>query len=331
MTIHRRTRRGLALAGGTALMTALTVLPVGPASAAPATGTLALSATVDQAGTCNATAAPPDQHSTLVDGEATDSIDLSATVSDPADLGDVSTVTGHVTSTGAAALSHGSISSFTISSTGQVSVVKDQGSGSSCDARGFLASFLTVAMPVATKGWLYVTHDQGPDQITQITVLGTSAGTPIVSIFGGPAVHATDRAFLTPDTYQGDFVTQFVGGGFSIGKVASAIAIKGRFVKAGAALSGAKGSGTAYVALPAATSCSKHTATLGWTGKAGQVKSASVLVNGTKQASVSSPRAGSSLVLKNLSATKDLKITANLLMKDGSKKSATRAYVPCRG
>jgi hypothetical protein len=57
-------------------------------------------------------------------------------------------------------------------------------------------------------------------------------------------------------------------------------------------------SGT-YVALPGATSCSAHTATLGWTGKAGQVKSASVLVNGSKQASVTNPKAGSSLVLKS--------------------------------
>ncbi len=331
MTNHRRTRRGLALAGGTTLITALALLPVGPASAAPASGSLVLSATVQAAGTCNATAGPPDQPTPLANGRATDSIDLSATVSDPADLGDVSTVTGHVASSGAATLSHGSISSFRISSTGQVSVVKDQGSGSSCDARGSISSFLAVTLPVATKGWLYVTRDQGPDQVTHVSVVGTGGGTPITSVFGGPALHATDRVFLSPGTYQGQFDTQFVGGTFSIGKAASTNAISGRFVRAGGALSGATGSGTPYVALPGATACSAHTATLGWTGKAGQVRSASVLVNGVKRASASSPKAGTSLVLKKLSATQDLKVTEKLLMKDGSRKTATRSYVPCRG
>jgi hypothetical protein len=334
MTCNRPARRALVLASGGVLAATLAWFPAGSAQAVGGSGALTLSASVDHAGTCSVVGKPPDQPTALVNGRASDTLNLNATVSDPGDIGDVSTVTGSIASSGSVQLGSGSLATFKGASSGHVTLTRAQGAASSCNADGTLTSDLSFLAPAATRGWLYVSRDQtGTHQITMVTVVDTVHGsTQLFMIFGGSALHTTDRTFLVPGSYRADLRTTYYSGPITISKAAtSSTTLSGRFVKAGAALGRAKGTGTPYVALPGATSCSAHTATLGWTGKAGQVKSASVLVNGSKQASVTNPKARSSLVLKKLSATADLTVTARLVMKDGSRTTATRSYVPCRG
>ncbi len=269
-------------------------------------------------------------------GSDTLAVDVTVTNLDPVapDPTDVTHVTGQVSVSGSQQGKSGSTSSYRMSGTGSVTVVPDLGDASLCAVEVGLLGGVTLTVTESKPGWMYLSRAQQQGVTTKLSIVAEDGSEEYLEIVGGPASSATARTFLAAGSYQ-EKAWFTVWGSARLGSVQRAPApsatMSGVFHAAGSALSRARGTGTAYLALPSATSCSKHTASLGWTGKAGKVRSASVSVNGSLAAKAGTPTAGSSLVLKKLSATRDLKITANLLMKDSSKRSVTRSYVPCQG
>ena len=59
-------------------------------------------------------------------------------------------------------------------------------------------------------------------------------------------------------------------------------------------------------------------------------KAGAFFVNGAKKGSDGNPVSGHKVVLRHLSKTADLKITAKLALKGGGSAQATRSYVPCK-
>jgi hypothetical protein len=70
---------------------------------------------------------------------------------------------------------------------------------------------------------------------------------------------------------------------------------------------------------------------LRWKAGAGGVAGGTFAVNGVTRAADGHPVAGHAIVLRHLSSTADLHITAGLALKGGGHATATRTYVPCSG
>jgi hypothetical protein len=184
----------------------------------------------------------------------------------------------------------------------------------------------------AKSGWLFVTRSQGKNMVSEMGIVSATGSTPYIDLFGGPKSRNTERVFLKPGQYEGVNAVVVTSGGFLFLKSATQSAVlTGAFHVAGSALGATRGTGAKYVKFPGSVSCSQHTAMLTWSSMAGQVKSGSFFVNGAKKVSVSSPHAGSHVVLKRLSATKDAKVLVTMHLKGGGTASATRTYLACKG
>ncbi len=233
------------------------------------------------------------------------------------------------------------MSSFALSATGKVTVKNDLADASACRGGGEALGQAMVAFTEHKAGWFYLTRDTAKNSVTTFVVVNEDTGDLVtLDFWEGDESHATSRAFLTPGTYQiaetQTGVAVGTGGIFKRSAHESRSAkvsasLHARFVKAGSAPAGTKGAGRSYVAFPASVSCGTHRATLQWKSSASHVASGAFLVNGSKKASDGSPRGGEKIVLKHLSKTADLKITAKLRLKSGGTATATRTYAPCQG
>ena len=227
---------------------------------------------------------------------------------------------------------------------GNATLTKALGNASQCRTTGFLSVQAQTQFTETKPGWLYVNRNTGASAET-VFVVGnpTTMQTVLFELYVGNASKATARGFLSAGTYivpqwavvlvagDGGGIFKSAPGGGTVERTSLASKMTGKFYAAGSAFGGTKGTAGHYVRFPGSVSCSHHSAKLTWTSRAGQVASASFFVNGKKKASVSSPRAGRSVVLRHLSKTADNTITARLSLQGGGKASASRAYVPCKG
>jgi hypothetical protein len=343
-------RRAVAATACTGVAVALAWIPAGSAQAAVQSAFIAsvsTDATYTGAGTgdCNlltGTAQNQSAESDFSGGTRHASTSTSATFVNSNDATDKVHVKASSSSTITVRKSGQDMSSFALSATGKVTIKNDLANASACRGGGEGLGQALVSFTEHKAGWFYLTRDTAKNSISTFVVANNDLGELVtLDFWEGDESHATSRAFLAPGSYQiaETQVGLAVGNGGIFAKSAGAdrrsakvsAALHARFVKAGSAVAAAKGAGTSYVAFPGSVTCGQHQATLRWKSSAGHVLSGAFLVNGTKKASDSSPRSGEKIVLKHLSSTADLKITAKLRLKGGGKATATRTYASCQG
>ena len=339
--MHRRlrSRHVIAFASCGAVLAAL-ALPVSPASAVTLPppelevgGSVSFSTTSGHA--CSRVGTEPSVPAAFSHGTASQStsMDITVTNTDPVtpDPADTSHATGHVSATGKVKERHGSLVSYSLTGTGKVSVTKAEGAASQCDTTANMTADVLAYFNAHKSGWLYLTRSQVKGIATE-TILESEAGSePYFSLFSGPKSKNTERVFLKPGVYlsiSAFIISSDTGQFFKAPPVAT---LSGAFHTAGAALGKAKGSASKYVAFPGTVTCARHSATLRWKSSASHVASGSFSVNGQKKGSDGNPRSGGKIVLRHLSSTADLKVSAKLSLKGGGSAVATSAYVPCKG
>jgi hypothetical protein len=318
MSSSRSVRRALALTATGGLVAAVAWLPAAPANAAVQAQLLA----VGEAGTssnCTLTSGddnPQTQTPVFSHGQKSRSVDLDATFTNTGNSSDVVQMSGHYT--------------------GTVSVARkgtNLGSVSLTDPTAEVLSVFESQFTESQKGWLYVERTTPAKAgVTELITQNTDTGAAVAfEIYQGGQSHALSRGYVTPGTFSGIMVVGLTAGDTGVLlKRAPTSSLSMVFHKVGSAVAGTTGPGKRYVEFPGAVSCSKHTATLGWKASAGQVDSATFLVNGRQKALDGTPRGGDRIVLRHLSSTDDLKITAKLRLKGGGRATATRSYVPCK-
>jgi hypothetical protein len=236
---------------------------------------------------------------------------------------------------------NGAFRSASLSGSGQLTISRSLGNASQCHASGQLLNAVEFITKQPT-GWYYVTRSTIKNSLTETVVArGTSLISPVLfEAYQGGKNTVTQRAFVKRGQYVtalvagiegGDFPILNTRGGAPVSRASNVNSMSAFFRDAGSALGGTSGSGGQFVSFPASVSCSHHKATLTWKSGASKVAAGSFFVNGKKKASVSNPKPGRSVVLKNLSSTADNKITAKLSLKGGGSSSASRTYVPCKG
>jgi hypothetical protein len=334
-----RQSRALALSACGALVSALALLPVGHADALGPTDSLSMGGTVafsTSGPTCTEVGTEPSQSTPFVNGAASATVSMDTTVTNTdavtPDPGDHTHVTGTLSATARLKKHNGSMTSFLLSGSGQVSVDSAEGAASQCNVTAQMEAVTASLFTETKSGWVYVTRQQ-PKGIATLMAIAKSDGTaPYEDLFTGPKSTNTERVFLTPGTYE--TVNLFIlstSPVFLLKAGTPSTKLSGAFYLAGSAFGGTKGTAGKFVKFPASISCSHHSAKLTWTGRAGQVAAGSFLVNGQKKASVRNPAVGRSVVLRHLGKTADNKITAKLSLKGGGHVTASRSYVPCKG
>lgn len=347
-----RARRIAAVCASAGLAAGLTWLPAGPASATVQNDVWAAAdgnANFTGAGAfdCNLTAgvdSPQSTHATFSSGTATESVDLDQTFTSTADPSDTTRIVGHYKGSLSVSKRHGDLAGFAMGGSGTATLTRALGNASQCHTTGFLSVQAQTQFTETKPGWLYVSRDTGASAETVFIVANpTTMQTVLFELYVGNESKATARGFLSPGTYlvpewavvmtvgDGGGMFKSAPGGRTVERTSLASKMTGTFYAAGSALGGTRGTARHYVRLPGSVSCAHRSAKLSWTSRAGQVATASFFVNGKKKATVSSPRAGRSVLLRHLSRTADNKITARLSLKGGGHASASRAYVPCNG
>jgi hypothetical protein len=347
MRSSQRLRRALAVPGCAGLVSALTWLPAGPASAMVTNTFVAVAdASSNYTGTdgftCNLTSGADSASSTSTQfssGATTKSVDLDATFTSGANPSDITTATGHFKGSLSVSKHHGDLASFKLTGSGSATISHTLGSASQCQTSAFLAVEATTRFSETGPGWLYVHRQTGRAAESVFFAINESTDQLVLlDQFAGGASRSTERAFLTPATYN--VPEWFVGVDSSqTAALRSGTALRtdlasqmtGRFYAAGSAFSGTHGAAARFVRFPGSISCSHHSARLTWKSGAFKVAGGSFFVNGRKFSSVSHPKGGQHVVLRHLSGTADNKITAKLTLRGGGKVSASRAYVPCEG
>jgi hypothetical protein len=335
MSSSRSVRRVLALTATGGLVAAVGWLPAAPANAAVQAGLLAVGE-AGTSGSCTLTSGddnPETATPVFSHGQKTRSVDLDATFTNTGDSSDVVQMSGHYTGTVKVARKGANLGSASLTGSGHVKVSSDLGSSTACDPTAEVLSVFQSQFTESQKGWLYVERTTPAKAgITELITQNTDTGAAVAfEIYQGGQSHALSRGFVTPGNFSGVMVVGLTAGDTGVLlKRAPTSSLSMVFHKVGSAVAGTKGAGKRYVEFPGAVSCSKHTATLGWKASAGQVDSATFLVNGKQKASDGTPRGGDRIVLRHLSSTDDLKITAKLRLKGGGRATATRSYVPCK-
>jgi hypothetical protein len=346
-----RARRIVATAASVSLVAALAWLPSGAAFATVQNTFFAVAdgnSSYTGAGVfdCPLTAGvdnPQSAPATFSAGTESRSVNLNQTFTSTANSADATTVVGHYKGSLSVSKSGGDLTGFTMSGSGSATITKALGNASQCRTGAVLGVESQTSFTESKPGWLYVTRDTGKSAETLFVAANqTTMEAVLFEIYFGNASKATARGFLTPGTYiipewlvamiAGDGgIAKSAAGGGTAERSSLGSRMTGKFYAAGSAFSRTKGAAARFVRFPGSISCSHHTAKLTWTGHAGQVAGGSFFVNGKKKATVSSPRAGHSVVLRHLSKTADNTITAKLSLVGGGKASASRVYVPCRG
>jgi hypothetical protein len=347
--------RAARLVAGSATVTlvaALAWLPVGAASASVQNNFFALAdgnSSYTGAGVfdCTLTAGvdnPQSLPATFSSGTKSRSVNLNQTYTSTANSADATTVIGHYKGSLSVSTRHGDLAGFTMSGSGSATITKALGNSSQCRTGAVLGVESQTSFTESKPGWLYVTRDTGMSAETLFVAANQTTMSPVLfEIYFGNASKATARGFLTPGSYvipewlvamiagDGGGIAKNAPGGGTVERSSLGSRMTGTFYAAGSAFGGTKGAAGRFVRFPGSISCAHHTAKLTWTAHAGQVARGSFFVNGKKKASVDSPRAGHSVVLRHLSTTADNTIKARLTLGGGGKASAARAYVPCKG
>jgi hypothetical protein len=334
MRTGQRHRRSIALVTAGGLAALIATVPAGPVQASPVVGAVqALSGT--SPGTAGALCTktgttPPPVSAPYANGSAIASTSVNARYTANADSTDTVDIAGSLVAASTVALDHGALRHFALRGTSTMQVVESKGAASVCDSvSAQMQGATSFAFAVPKKGWLYVTRNQPKSFATEAIVVASSGVSPLYDIFGGPRSNSTLRVFLPADTYTmvAAVVQSTPNTAFTKSFLSSSVT--GVFRLAGSALGAARGSATPYVGFPGSVSCAHHSATLTWSGKAGQVKNAVFSVNGAEKAAVTKPQTGDHVVLKKLAGAADAHVTASLLMKSGARTTATRTYLAC--
>ncbi len=319
-------------------MTALAWLPAGPASAL-VSGSFQIAGSASSNPTSTNTcalssgdASPSSTVKAVVGGKLKTSLNMNATFTSNTDTNDVTVVTGHYTGLVNARKSHGDLSLLTLTGSGTVSIQKAEGNASHCRTTAdMVAQVEPMSFTESHPGW-FLAHRAGTakSQIVELEAVSSTGSGALVDLYEGDAGSADERAFVPPGSFDAVAVVATTAGGVVL-KTANQTSLSLAFFQAGAAPSGASGSGKQFVRFPASVSCGTHSAKLTWTAKAGRVASGAFFVNGAKRATVSHPHAGDHVTLRHLSSTADTKIVGNLSISGGGHASVTRAYLPCKG
>jgi hypothetical protein len=242
---------------------------------------------------------------------------------------------GHYSSSLTIAKSHGSLAKAVLSGKGSVSVHSALGSASACDPTAAVDAVSLADFTEGRPGWMLVDRRTVPKQGLAVALIANSTtnNTVALDIWQGRGSHATERGFVKPGSYSYELAVGLTAGNFPpiFLKSAPVSTVSIVFHKAGSALGGSVGSAKQFVAFPGSVSCGTHKATLRWKSGAGNVASGLFLANGAKKAFDGSPHPGERIVLKHLSSTADLKITAKLKLNGGGSATASRTYLPCKG
>jgi hypothetical protein len=260
-------------------------------------------------------------------------MDTTVTNTDPVspDPNDHSHVTGHIAAASTVKTQQGAMTSYRMTGTGQVSVSRFEGGLSNCNVHANMTAETVVSFTETKPGWVYLTRTQQKNLVTEMGIVRSDNSLAYIEIYGGPQAGHAQRVFLRPGSYAALAALIVSDGGTLALKAPPSATLAGTFHAAGSALGRAKGAAATYVAFPASVSCAHHTATLRWKAGAGGVAGGTFAVNGVTRAADRHPVAGHAIVLRHLSSTADLHITAGLALKGGGHATATRTYVPCSG
>ena len=340
-----RFRRAFALAATGGLAAAVAWIPAGPASAAAPIAVYVVQGSSSADSPCTVTSGSSfaTKQKNLQNGRGKGGVNLVTTWADTGtpNPADVTSVTGHYSGNTHLVKRHGAFRSASLTGSGSLRITRALGSSSVCHVS---AQLLNAVEFITTQpnGWFYVTRNTTKNSLTETVVAhDTSLDKPVLfELYQGGKNKVTQRAFVPHGQYVTVLAAGIEGGDFGIlptrngGTVqrgSNTNSMSAVFRNAGAALSGARGSALSFVKFPASVSCSGHKATLTWKAGASKVAAASLFVNGSKKAAVSTPQAGQHTVLKHLSATADNKVSVKLTLKSGGHATAASMYVPCKG
>jgi hypothetical protein len=333
-------RRALALSASVGLATALAWLPAGPASAAVSATFGVVGQATTNAGTCTLTSSagsdsPVSGISNFSSGTKSHSVSLDASFVASGDPTDTVNMIGNYSSSMSIVKNGGNLASMTMNGAGSVSVEAAKGSATTCAPEALVAGETTpFTFTETSPGWFYVARHTVPKNgLAAVVVQDAGGNAVLLDIVQGNASDGVLRGFARPGSFSSVALVGLAAGNVPPiifkGTPKSSVALT--FHRAGSALAATKGTGKRYVEFPGAVSCGAHTATLRWTSSANKVDSGAFFVNGAKKASDNTPRGGDKIVLKHLSSTADIKITAKLALKAGGSATASRSYVPCKG
>jgi hypothetical protein len=338
MLRSRSVRRTVAVTASVGVAAALTWLPAAPASAAVA-AQYGAQGTASTSSSCTLSTgagsdSPSSPLSTFHHGTRKHSVNLDAGFTNTGDSSDTVEMIGHYSSSMTLGRKHGDLTKVLLSGNGKVSIQSSKGNATACEPQAAVDAVALGGFTEGRPGWLLVDRQTVPKQgIALALVENTSTDNTVVfDLWQGRASHTTGRGFVKPGSYSFEIAVGLTAGNFPpiLLKRAPKSTIAMVFHKAGSALS-SSGSGKKYVEFPSSVSCGSHKATLRWKSSAGQVDSGSFLVNGKQKKSDGTPKPGEKIVLKHLSSTADLKITAKLKLKGGGSATASRTYLPCKG
>lgn len=337
MLRSRSVRRSVAVSASVGVAAALTWLPAAPASAA-VHAQYGAQGSASTSSSCTLTSGdsnPTSAISAFSAGTRRHSVNLDAGFTNTGDSSDTVEMIGHYSSSITVAKKHGDLAKVAINGNGSVSINSAKGNGTACAPEAAVDAVSIATFTEGSPGWLLVDRQTVPKQGLAVAEVANTitGGAVVLDIWQGGASHASERGFVKPGKFSYELAVGLTAGNFPplFLKSAPKSSVTMAFHAAGSALTGTRGSGGRFVQFPGSVSCGGHKAVLRWKSRAGKVASGSFLVNGAHKASDGTPKPGERILLKHLSSTADLTITAKLKLNGGGSATASRTYLPCKG